>query len=129
MSADVDAEKFVRALFTTIDRMDTDGFVGFLTDDAILRFGSAPPVQGADNVRAAVGGFFAAIGGLSHELNYIQAADSRLLCEGEVTYERHNGSTVSLPFANVMELAEGTPRRIRHYKVYADYGPLWAEGD
>ena len=56
-------------LFAAIDRQDAAAFVGFLTDDAVFRFGSAPPVQGRDDIRAAVGGFFDTIAGCSHAIH------------------------------------------------------------
>ena len=122
-------DKHIDALFAAIDRKDTEGFVGFLSDDAVLRFGSSPPVAGQDAIRALVSGFFDAVRALSHVVRYATEADGRLICEGEVTYERHDGSEITLPFANVMDLADGAGlRRIRHYKVYADYGPLFAGG-
>jgi ketosteroid isomerase-like protein len=118
----------LRALFAAIDRKDTEGFVDFLTDDATLRFGSSPAVSGSDAIRALVAGFFEAVHALRHVVRYAVEDHGRLICEGEVTYERHDGSAITLPFANVMEYADGGTgaRRFRHYKVYADYGPLWA---
>jgi len=130
MSTGSAAGEHLDALFAAIDRKDTEGFVGFLTDDAVLRFGSSPPVTGRDGIRELVSGFFEAVRALSHVVRYATEGDGRLICEGEVTYERHDGSEITLPFANVMELAGGGAgeRRIRHYKVYADYGPLFAGG-
>jgi hypothetical protein len=36
-------------LFKAVDAKDTDLFLGFLTDQASFRFGSAPPAQGKAN--------------------------------------------------------------------------------
>ena len=46
------------------------------------------------------------------------------VCEGEVTYERHDGSKITLPFTDVFEYSG---ERIAHYKIYMDIGPLYAE--
>ena len=116
-------QKLLQKVFGAIDDRDTDSFVSYLTTDATFRFGSALPVQGRDAVRDAVAGFFATIAGLSHKLSNTLAADGALICEGEVTYTRHDGSEVTLPFADFFELDDG---RISHYKIYIDIGPLYA---
>lgn len=116
-------QKLLQDVFTAIDQRDADGFVSYLTADAIFRFGSAPPAKGRDAARKAVAGFFGTIAGLSHELSRSLAADNVLICEGEVTYTRHDGSTVTLPFADSFELDDGL---ISHYRIYMDIGPLYA---
>jgi ketosteroid isomerase-like protein len=117
-------QALLQDVFAAIDRRDADGFVTYLTADAVFRFGSAPPVKGRDAAREAVAGFFGTIKGLSHELSRSMAAENVLICEGEVTYTRHDGSTVTLPFADSFELDDGF---ISHYKIYMDIGPLYAE--
>ena len=89
-------------MFAAIDRKDSTVFVGYLTDDAVFRFGSAPAVRGRDAIREAVDGFF----------------------EGEVTYTRLDGTSVTLPFADVFEY-EGD--QIAEYKIYIDIAPLYTD--
>ncbi len=113
----------IGGLFDAIDAKDAEAFVGYLADDAVFRFGSAPPVQGRDAIREAVDGFFATIAGLSHVVHNALAEDATLVCEGEVTYTRHDGSQVTLPFTDVFEY-QG--ELITHYKIYMDIGPLYA---
>ena len=111
-------------LFKVVDAKDTERFLGFLTDEASFRFGSAPPVQGTEAIRSAVDGFFSTIAGCSHVLARFIAQDDVVICEGEVTYSRHNGTEISLPFANIFEM-DG--ELISAYKIYADAGPLYDE--
>ena len=113
----------LQELFAAIDACDAERFVGFLTADATFRFGSAPPAHGRAAIRHAVGEFFATIAGLSHRVTNTLASGATLFCEGEVTYTRHDGSTIALPFADVFELEDD---RISHYKIYMDIGPLYA---
>jgi hypothetical protein len=110
-------------LFEAVDTKDTERFLSFLTDEGSFRFGSAPPAEGKHAVRAAVDGFFATIAGCHHVLARTIVEDDAIICEGEVTYTRHDASEVTLPFANVLEL-QG--ELISDYKIYADAGPLYS---
>lgn len=123
MSEDLAADSDIGGLFRAIDARDGTAFVGYLTDDAVFRFGSAPPVRGRAAIQAAVEGFFDTIAGLSHAIHNTLSDGSNLVCEGEVTYTRHDGSTIVIPFANVFEY-EGD--RIAEYKIYIDIAPLYA---
>ncbi len=109
-------------LFKAVDAKDTERFLGFMTDEASFRFGSAPPAQGKAAIRAAVDGFFSTIAACQHVLARTVVDGDVIVCEGEVTYTRHDDSQISLPFANVFEL-EG--ELISAYKIYADAGPLY----
>jgi len=111
-------------MFAAIDAKDGAGFVSYLTEDAVFRFGSAPPVQGRDAIQAAVDGFFSTIAGCSHAICNSLLQDGTLVCEGEVTYKRHDGTSITLPFTNIFEY-DG--ELISHYKIYIDIAPLYAE--
>jgi len=110
-------------LFSVIDAGDATAFCEFLTPDAIFRFGNVAPVVGSDAIRHAVGGFFAAIACSRHRLIRIWEAEHGLVGEGEVTYTRHDRTTVTIPFVNVFEL-QGD--RIRTYSIYIDVLPLFS---
>lgn len=110
-------------LFASIDKMDTESFVGFLTEDCTFRFGSAPAVSGHEAIAAAVGGFFQSIAGLSHDIQRVIAGDDSIAVEGNVTYTRHDGSQVTLPFCNIFEAESGL---ISVYRIYIDIAPLFA---
>jgi ketosteroid isomerase-like protein len=115
--------KLLRDLFAAIDSCDSERFANFLTADAAFRFGSAPAVAGREAVRDAVAGFFTTIAGVRHELGLMAATGDTLICEGEVTYTRHDHSTVTLPFADVLDVEDGL---ISNYKIYIDIAPLYA---
>jgi ketosteroid isomerase-like protein len=111
-------------MFAAIDTKDSAAFVSYLTEDAVFRFGSAPPVQGRDAIQAAVDGFFTTIAGCSHKIANSLSQGDTVVCEGDVTYERHDGASVTLPFTDVLEYSGDL---ISHYKIYIDVGPLYAE--
>jgi len=110
-------------MFAAIDSKDTEAFVGFLTEDAVFRFGSAPPVRGREAIRAAVDGFFGTISGSAHNILKSLKSGPTMVCEGEVTYRRQDGTEITLPFTDVLEY-DGS--LISHYKIYIDINPLYA---
>ena len=115
--------ELLKELFAAIDAMDTERFVSCLTPNAVFRFGSASPAEGREAIHTAVDGFFSSIAGLKHRLTETIQQDSTLVCEGEVTYTRHDGSEITLPFVNVFGLEDDL---ISHYKIYADIAPLYS---
>jgi limonene-1,2-epoxide hydrolase len=111
-------------LFASIDAMDTESFLSFIDEDATFRFGSSPPVTGRDGIGASVNNFFSMFAALRHDLMRVVADGNTVVCEGEVTYTRHDGSKITLPFANVFEVKN---KLITLYRIYIDIGPLFAE--
>lgn len=116
-------EDLIGRLFAAIDRMDTPAFLDCLGDDCRFRFGSAEAVSGRDAIGAAVDGFFGSIRALAHDVGQTVTAGNVLVAEGHVTYTRHDGSRLTLPFCNVFEIAG---ERIRGYRIYIDIAPLYA---
>ncbi len=124
MSASEYPRERLNALFAAIDDKDADGFVSHLTEDASFRFGSAPAAVGRDAIRDGVSAFFESIAGLSHRVDRIVAQGATLITEGLVTYDRHDGRSVEIPFVDVFEV-DG--QLIDDYRIYIDIGPLYAE--
>jgi ketosteroid isomerase-like protein len=112
-------------LIAAIDARDADAFAAFIAGDGEFRFGNAAPVRGRAAIREAVAGFFKAIGGCRHRLLQTWTGPHTAVCEGEVTYTRLDGSTLTVPFVNVFELGRGG---IRSYRIYIDNGPLFSPG-
>ena len=112
-----------KGLFASIDAMDTERFLSFIHEEGTFRFGSSPPVQGHAGIRQAVEGFFETFAALQHELRVLIRNGDRIACEGEVTYTRHDGGKVTLPFANFFGLRDGL---IGTYHVHIDIAPLYA---
>jgi ketosteroid isomerase-like protein len=109
-------------LFAAIDRRDAAAFAAFISPGGVFRFAGQTPVVGRDAVEAAVGAFFAAIGGIRHEVERSWALPGALVCEGRVTYTRLDGSTLEVPFANVLTLADDL---IGEYLVFVDAHALF----
>jgi ketosteroid isomerase-like protein len=108
-------------LFAAIDAEDAERFVSHLTDDAEFRLGNLPPVQGRESIHAAVSGFWSSIQSSSHEIEEVWQTPQGVMCRGKVRYVRHDGSDVTIPFANVFHMAG---ERISRYLVYGDFSEL-----
>lgn len=111
-------------LFQSIDAMDTNKFLTFLADGAQFRFGNAPAAVGKDVIRQAVGGFFQSIKGISHNILRTWTHPDTVICQGEVTYTRHDSSQLTVPFVDIFGM-EGN--LIKDYLIYIDITPLYAK--
>lgn len=111
------------SLFASIDARNTSAFVGHLTPDAEFRFGNMPLVSGREQIASMVEGFFQSIRGLRHVLLDHWRCDDTLICRGMVTYLRHDGAEVVLPFANFMK-CDGQLASL--YQIYGDVSPIYA---
>jgi uncharacterized protein (TIGR02246 family) len=114
--------KWVNRLFAAIDGKDAAAFAGFLTEDAVFRFGNAAPVSGKAAIREAVAGFFTSIRALRHEVTDAWTLPDVVVAVGQVTYTRHDGSTLSVPFADVFKMRS---ELAREYLIYVDASRLY----
>lgn len=124
MTAGSAASKDAGGLFAAIDSQDATAFANYLTEDAVFRFGSAPPVTGRAAILAVVDNFFGTIAGCSHQVHNALRNGSTVVCEGDVTYRRTDSTEITLPFADVFEYDGDL---ISNYKIYIDIGPLYAD--
>jgi SnoaL-like domain len=111
------------ALYNAIDAKDTAGFLSFLTANAQFRYANNPPAIGHKAIGAAVDGFFASIRSSRHDVLNNWEPDGNLISQGTVTYTRHDGGVITLPFVNVFTLHD---RLIQDYLIYVDATPLYA---
>ena len=114
--------QWVKRLFAAIDSKDADAFVGFLTEDAVFRFGNAAPVSGKAAIREMLVGFFTSIRALRHEVTEAWTPPDVAVAIGQVTYTRHDGSTLSAPFADVFKMRG---ELAREYLIYVDASRLY----
>lgn len=118
------AATWVTDLFASIDRRDVAAFTGFLSADASFRFGNQPAVHGRDAIGQAVEQFFSQLAGLEHDIQKTWDTGDAVIVTGEVTYTRHNGSKVTLPFADVFQVRASL---VSEYLIYMDITPLFAD--
>lgn len=116
-------KEWLSRLFATIDRMDAGGFVSFLSEEASFRFANAPVVYGKENIHSVISNFFSNIKGIRHTIEGAWEQGEVVICEGEVTYMRHDGQELTLPFVDIFRMS-GT--FIADYRIYMDISPLFA---
>ncbi len=63
-----EAANLVKRVLERVDAMDLDGFLGFFTDDARLRFGNSPAIAGKEQIDQSIGAFFGSIKALRHTI-------------------------------------------------------------
>jgi ketosteroid isomerase-like protein len=110
-------------LCRVIDTKDTRAFIARLAPDCEFRFANGPAAAGHAAIGAAVDAFWASIGGSRHEVTHVWGDDDSGVCEGTCTYTRRDGSTVTLPFVDVLHFRDGLARG---YYIYMDVTPLYA---
>jgi hypothetical protein len=117
-------DEWLSSLFDSIDRKDAAAFIALLEDNCRFRFGNMPEVTGRQAIAEAVGAFFSSIAGLSHQVCAAWQSGDWLTCHGLVTYQRHDGSTLSVPFANLMKRSPATGQAVE-YLIFADISALY----
>ncbi len=115
--------RLLAELFAAIDAKDTAAFLEKLSPTAVFRFGASPPARGKEAIGPAVDAFFSSIAAVSHHVARQVGDGSLLACEGEVRYTRHDGSTITLPFADFFEFDGDL---IEGYRIYIEIAPLYA---
>jgi len=115
-------KRWLESLFNAIDRKQAGAFTEHLADDCSFTLGNNPTIHGRQGVHEMVSGFFDSIAGLSHEIQQFWKVDDALICHGSVTYSRHDGSELHVPFANVMLLAGPL---ISDYRIFVDTSQLY----
>lgn len=120
----MEIKQWLESIGTTIDSMNADNFVQYLTDDCTFRFGNQPDIIGKKATRDYVAEFFKMIGGSKHEvINFWKEEDS-IVWQGEVLYTRLDGNIVAINFVNIFYMQGNL---IKDYLIYIDNGPLFAQ--
>lgn len=112
----------ITELFPAIDRKDLAAFKSCLSDDCLFRFGNQPQVQGSESIGDIVGGFFNSIQSLNHDLIHSWSIEDGIVCHGIVTYTKHDGTSLSVPFCNIFRFKQS---KISEYLIFVDTSQLY----
>ena len=118
-------KKDIQYLFNAIDNFDTRSFASYLDENAQFRFANIPVVSGKNNIFDFVAGFFQGIKAISHKNLEIWELDKVRFVNGNVTYTRHDNSTLSVDFSNTFKL---NGDKIRDYRIFIDNSELFRQG-
>ncbi|NQU28740.1 MAG: nuclear transport factor 2 family protein [Candidatus Marinimicrobia bacterium] len=118
----MDRTEWVKTLFDSIDRQDNDAFQAFLADEIVFRFGNAESVNGKLAAGDLVKGFLESIKAISHDVLESWVEGNTVICHGRVTYTRHDSSTLTVPFANILKT---NGRLISEYLIFVDVSELY----
>lgn len=113
--------KWWESLFATIDARQTPGFVAYLCEDGLFRYGSNPEIVGRAAIATCVDQVFSTFLASEHELKRCWEVDNCRIAQGVVTYTRLDHAKVSLPFCNVLTM-RGT--LVERYEIFIDPTPL-----
>jgi hypothetical protein len=113
-----------RQIFASIDKLDADNFVAALTPDVRFRFGNADPVDGADQVHAAVSGFFGTVAGMTHHvLELWDVSPDVAIARIDVEYVRTDGKHVTVPNLDILRWSGD---KVADWQIYIDLAPVFA---
>lgn len=110
-------QQWIRNLFNCIDAKNTKELLSFLDVECAFRFGSLPPVRGHVDLTDFLSRFFGSIAGLAHTIIDIWRVPEGLVCHGIVTYTRHDGSELTVPFSNIFKVKN---KKITDYLIFTD---------
>jgi ketosteroid isomerase-like protein len=117
---------WITDLFKCIDSKASQGFTQYLSEDGVFCLGNSSEVHGRKPVMQTVEAFFKSIRGLHHTLEQIWNQRDTVISHGMVTYTRHDGSSLTVPFANIFTLSSD---RVSCYLIFVDVSALYTKGD
>lgn len=129
------AQQICDHLNATIDGFDGAAFGALFREDGKWQFGNNPLLDGREAVAATCSGFFSSIKALRHFDVTVNGTDKddTFVANGLVEYTRHSGSTLVVPWCNVIQLAQpiaatdpAKPNFVM-YKTFVDVSKLYAE--
>ena len=115
---------FTTRLFTTVDAGDTAGFSALFAERGRMTFGNGTPMVGRAAIAAGVDQFLTTINGLRHRVVNEWVTGSDTVVELEVTYERLDGTSTSIPVASIWHTGDGG--LIDDYRIFFDPAPVFA---
>jgi len=113
----------IEKMYTVIDQKETDALVNMMTSDAVFVFGNIPPVKGKEEISGFLNNFFTSIQSINHSNLEWWQHEEKVTVKGNVTYTRHNGTKLSVPFAVILKMDKDL---IDEYYIFADTSELYS---
>jgi catechol 2,3-dioxygenase-like lactoylglutathione lyase family enzyme len=109
-------------LFGRGEAMDSEGFASFFTDTPMYQFGNTEPCLTKAEIFDSVAHFFSAVDALYHDIRNVWERGDVVFVEMDVTYWRHDGSSVNLPCTDIFRF---NGHKIEELRIYMDANPLF----
>lgn len=107
--------QWLAKVYEVVDAKDTDGYVKFFAENCRFRFGNAPAVHGRKGIKEALSPFFESIKALKHRNMRTWSPAGFQIVEAEVTYTRHDGSTVTVPAVTIYRMEGNSGERLSYF--------------
>jgi len=115
------ADTVVR-LFARGESFDSKGFATFFTDQPMYQFGNGDPCLNKAAIIDSVTAFFGMVDALYHDIRNIWEAGDTVFVEMDVTYWRKDGTSITLPCADIFRF-EGD--KILELRIFMDANPMF----
>lgn len=115
--------RWIYEYFEAADSLDMDRLLPLHTDDTRLAFANFPVAEGKEGFRAAIGGFWTTIKGMSHRITGAWSLHGGRIGIGElvVTYTRPNGSQAIVKACTVLRRRDG---KVSDIRIHGDFTAL-----
>jgi ketosteroid isomerase-like protein len=109
-------------LFGRGEAFDSEGSIGFFTDNPMYQFGNGEPCLTKAAIKASIDGFFGAVDALYHNVRNLWEVGDCVFVEMDVTYWRKDGTSLTLPCADILRF-EGN--KIQELRIFMDANPIF----
>jgi len=109
-------------LFGRGEAFDSEGFIGFFTDNPMYQFGNGEPCLTKAAIKASVDAFFGSVDALYHDLRNVWEVGECVFVEMDVIYWRKDGTSIKLPCADIFRF-QGD--KILELRIFMDANPLF----
>ena len=111
----------VKALFSRGEAFDSQGFVDLFADNPVYQFGNFEICFDKPAIYDSVTAFFGMVSALYHEIKMLWEVGDVVFVEMDVIYWRHDGSSVTLPCADIVRF-EGD--KVAELRIFMDANPV-----
>jgi ketosteroid isomerase-like protein len=111
----VAARDWAERMCVALDHADVEAVVGMLTEDAMVRVGSAGLLVGRDAARTWLQQYLPSLGSTAHHITDVRVDGDAVFAEAEVNVRSHDGVKVMRPEAISARLRQGFAARLIVY--------------
>ena len=108
-------------LFGREEAFDSEGFISFFTDSPVYQFGNGLPCLTKDAIKGLTDGLLGTVVALYHDIRSLSEVNNMVFVEMDVTYWRKDGTSITLPRADILRFKDDM---IEELRIYMDASPL-----